>query len=518
MPRQTVLICGAGPVGLTAALELARHGIRPRIIEVNDGPTELSKALVVWRRTLKVLDAEIPFERFLEDHGPIKSARLASDLKELRTIDLTEGQITNGGFPTGVLVPQSDTERILIEALSTHGIEVERGRRLTNFTASETGVACTIQTGESIEEFDVDWLLGCDGGHSVARKGLKLPFPGITRDQDWLLSDVEILSSADSSQIRIEFNRKGVVAIFPIGHGRWRIMAELVGDHGVKGDPTAQDVQRILDQRTATGWKVGEPHWLSHFGVNERQVECYRHGRIVLAGDSAHVHSPAGGQGMNTGMQDAQNLAWKLALHLKGGAEESLLDTYQEERHPVGRAVVKGSARLLKFATFSNPLACIARNTMIRLVMSTRIGRRRLRETLSEEAISYRSSSLADGTRLGVVRSGGTLPDGVVVMDGENVSVLRFLRHSEATIIVVGDVPSEDLPTHFGSGKSGFPITVRRLGPGGDAEDRDGRLSALLGGEGSLILVRPDTMVATVSRAASDLQDWIDSRFGEKEG
>ncbi len=126
---------------------------------------------------------------------------------------------------------------------------------------------------------------------------------------------MEIVSRADSSQVRIEFNRNGVVAIFPIGHGRWRIMAELVGDHGVQEAPTAADVQRILDQRTRTGWKVGEPHWLSRFRVNERQVASYRHGRVFLAGDSAHVHSPAGGQGMNTGMQDAQNLGWSL-IHI----------------------------------------------------------------------------------------------------------------------------------------------------------------------------------------------------------
>ena len=518
METENVLICGAGPVGLTAALELARHGIRPRIIEVDDGPTELSKALVVWRRTLKVLDAEIPFERFLENHGPMRSARIASDRRELRTIDLTEEQISGSGFPTGILVPQSDTERILIEALLKYGVEVEWNHRLTSFTASGTGVDCTIQNGDSIEAFKAGWLLGCDGGHSITRKGLDLAFPGTTRDQDWLISDVEIVSPADSSQVRIEFNRAGVVAIFPIGHRRWRVMAELVGEHDVKNEVTAEDVQQILDQRTDTGWTVGEPHWLGHFRVNERQVRAYRHGRIILAGDAAHVHSPAGGQGMNTGIQDAQNLAWKLALHLRGGAGESILDTYQEERHPVGHAVVRGSAMLLKFATFSNPLACFARNTMIRIVMSTRTGRRRFRQALSEEAVSYRSSSLADRTRLGQVRSGGTLPDGMVVMGGEEVPVHCLLRQCEATIIVVGDPPTENLPTHFGAGSSGFPVTVRRLGQGGDAEDRDGRLSALLGGEGSMILVRPDTVVATVSRTASDLQDWIDSRFGEKEG
>ena len=518
MARKKVLICGAGPVGLTAALELARHGIRPRIIEVNDGPTELSKALVLWRRTLKVLDTEIPFERFLEHHGPMKSARLVSELKDLRTIDLTEDQVSESAFPTGVLIPQSDTERVLIEALRGHGVEVERGRRLSHFTASDTGVACTIQADDSMEQFEADWLIGCDGGHSMTRHGLGLSFPGMTRDQDWLVSDVEIVAKADSSQVRIEFNRSGVVAIFPIGHGRWRIMAELVGDHGVPEIPTAADVQRILDQRTRTGWKVGEPHGLSRFRVNERQVASYRHGRVFLAGDSAHVHSPAGGQGMNTGMQDAQNLGWKLALHLKGGTGDSLLDTYQEERHPVGHAVVRGSALLLKSATLSNPVACFLRNTLIRLVMSTRLGRHQFRRLLSEESIQYRAHSLADGSVLGRVRSGGTLPDGVIELNGEDVSVHRLLRQSEATIIVVGDAPNEELPTNFGAGKSGFPITVRRLGPGGDAEDRAGRLSGLLGGQGSLILVRPDAVVATVSRSAVDLQDWLDARFGPDRG
>ncbi|RPG17666.1 MAG: FAD-binding monooxygenase [Phycisphaera sp. TMED9] len=518
METGNVLVCGAGPVGLAAALELARHGIRPRIIEAGEGPTELSKALVVWRRTLKVFDAEIPFERFLERHGPMRSARLASNRRELRTIDLTEGTVSNNGFPTGILVPQSDTERILIEALSRHGVEVEWNHRLTEFNATTTGVDGTIEHGDSIEKFRAGWLLGCDGGHSATRKSLELPFPGTTHDQDWIISDVEIISPADSSQIRIEFNRAGVVAIFPIGHRRWRVMAELVGEHDLTKAPTVEDVQRILDQRTSTGWKVGAPHWLSHFRVNERQVQAYRHGRVFLAGDAAHVHSPAGGQGMNTGIQDAQNLAWKLALHLKGGADESLLDTYQEERHPVGRMVVKGSARLLRFATFSNPLACLARNTMIRLVMATRPGRRRFQEALSEETVSYRSSSLADRTRLGRIRSGGTLPDGQVSMGGAEVPLHHLLRGCEAAIIVVGDPPREELPNHFGVEESGFPITVRRLGPGGDAEDRDGRLSAMLGGEGSMILVRPDTVVATVSRTASDLQKWIDSRFGRVGG
>ena len=513
MSQCGVLVCGAGPVGLTAALELVRHGVRPRIIDANDAPTEMSKALVVWRRTLKALDSGVSFERFLESHDAVESAKFTSEGREIAKLDLTEGQESNHAIPTGVLIPQSATEQLLLQALAQHGIEVERATRLTSFKQLGDGVEVTIESGVGSEQSRVDWLLGCDGGHSSIRKGLGLEFPGESLDHLWLIGDVSIDQESNARQIQIEFDSHGLVAMFPIGTKRWRIFADL-GKYTEKvRKSNLNDVQRVLDERTSTGWTATEAHWLSHYTVNERQIEEYKHGRVVLAGDSAHVHSPAGGQGMNTGMQDAQNIAWKLALYMRGGAGESLLNTYQEERHPIGRFVVEGSGRLLKSAMLTNVVARTARNTLVHFAMAVPMIRRRFRDALSEDALDYCKSSLSDGSGSKRLRSGEMLPNATVEVDGEEVSLYHLLRGNSVTLIVVGDSIPEGLPERFGYDEAGFQIEVKRLGPGGDAEDPEGATSALLGGEGSLVLLRPDAVVATMTNTPGDIKHWIDTRL-----
>lgn len=513
MSRCGVLVCGAGPVGMTAALELLRHGVRPRIIDANDGPTDLSKALVVWRRTLKALDTEIPFERFLEGNNCMESVKFMSNGRKIAQLDLTEGQDSEDVIPTGVLIPQSETEKLLLEALDRYGIEIERKTRLTSFNPLEDGVEVIIESDKGDEQSRVDWLLGCDGGHSMIRKGLGLDFPGESLDHLWLIADIEIDKQGDTKQIQIEFDKNGLVAIFPIGAHRWRLFSDLGKSNDKVRKSTLKDVQRVLDERTSTGWTAIDTHWVSHFTVNERQIENYRHGRVLLAGDAAHVHSPAGGQGMNTGMQDAQNMAWKLALHMRGGADESLIDTYQEERYPIGRFVVTGSGRLLKSAMLSNVVARTARNTLVHFAMGVPAIRQRFRDALSEDGLNYRKSSLSDGSGSKGLRSGEVLPNGIVQIDGVDVSIYHLLRGNSATLIVVGDSVPEGLPTRFGYDEAGFSIEVKRIGPDGDATDPDGSCTALLGGEGSLVLVRPDAVVATMTTSPGDITHWIDTRL-----
>ena len=517
MNEQGILVCGAGPAGLVAALELAAHGLRPRIIDSNDGPTELSRALVVWRRTLKSIDGLVPFERFLRDHGPIRSARIADGRREIACIDLTEERIGETAFPTGVLVPQSATERILIEALEAQEVRVERGTRLVGLEPSSAGAGAGVRLEgpRGRETVEADWILACDGGHSTIRKSLGLEFPGATLDHLWLIADVGIEQESDPSQIRIELDRGGVVAVFPVGGGRWRIVADLGRCDGERDDPTLADVQGVLDARTTLGWRATEAFWLGHFRVNERQVERYRHGRVLLAGDAAHVHSPAGGQGMNTGMQDAQNLAWKLAVHLRGGAGEALIDTYQDERHPVGRRVIRDSARMLRMTMLAGRIARTARDSLVHLGMSSAKVRRRFRAMISEDSIEYRAHGLADGTGVGGLRSGDPLPEAEVLVGGRPAPLHHLLRGSAATILVIGSTIPSGLPDRFGTGGGGTTLGIRRLGVGGDAEDPTGSCGAGLGGEGSLVLVRPDAVIATIARTPADLHAWMKSAFDE---
>ena len=511
----TILVCGAGPVGLTAALELASHGLRPRIIDSNDGPTDLSKALVVWRRTLKSIDGLVPFERFLRDHVPMRSARIMSDGRAIASIDLTEERIGETAFPTGVLVPQSTTERLLIEALAEHDVRVERGTRLLGLVPATTGGTVRIEGPRGVETVETDWLLACDGGHSTIRKALDLPFPGATLDHRWLIADVAIEQASDPSQIRIELDRGGVVAVFPVGAGRWRVVADLGRCDEEASEPTLADVQRVLDTRTTLEWTATEAYWLGHFRINERQIERYRHGRMLFAGDAAHVHSPAGGQGMNTGMQDAQNLAWKLAVHLRGGAGDPLLDTYHDERHPVGHQVIRDSARMLRMTMLTNRLARTARNSIVHLGMSTATVRRRFRAMISEDAIDYRSNRLADGTRVGGLRSGDPLPEFEVLVGGRPTPLHHLLRGAAATVLVIGPVIPAGLPGSFGVNGRGLTLGIRRLGVGGDAEDPGGSCTDALGGTGRLILVRPDGVIATIVDSPVGVQAWMASAFGD---
>ena len=515
MNEPTILVCGAGPVGLVAALELASHGFRPRIIDSNDGPTDLSKALVVWRRTLKSIDGLVPFERFLRDHVPMRSARIVSDGRAIASIDLTEERIGETAFPTGVLVPQSATERILLEALAEHDVEVERRTRLVGLVPSATGATVRIEGPRGSEAAEVDWLLGCDGGHSAIRKAIGLDFPGATLDHRWLIADVAIEQASDPSRIRIELDRGGVVAVFPVGAGRWRVVADLGRSDDEAPEPTLADVQRLLDARTTLEWTTTRAYWLGHFKINERQVERYRHGRILLAGDAAHVHSPAGGQGMNTGMQDAQNLAWKLAVHLRDGGDESLIDTYHDERHPVGHQVIRDSARMLRMTMLTNRLARTARNSLVHLGMSTATVRRRFRAMISEDAIDYRAHRLADGTRAGGLRSGDPLPEFEVLVAGRPAPLHHLLRGTAATALVIGPTIPPGLPGCFGVDGRGTTLGIRRLGVGGDAEDPDGICTEALGGTGRLILVRPDGVIATIVDAPDGVQAWMDSRLGD---
>jgi 2-polyprenyl-6-methoxyphenol hydroxylase-like FAD-dependent oxidoreductase len=343
--EKDVLIAGAGPVGLVMAIELARYGVAVRIIDKAPQRTDKSKALVIWSRSLEVL-ARAGCSAGLVDAGyKVSSLNISVNGKSIAHVSL-EGLPTPYSY--GLMIPQSDTERVLDEFLNSLGVKVERTVELTRFTASDDSVVSTLRHADGAEETaESSWLIGCDGAHSTVRHQLGMEFHGETSLINWILADIHLENVPRAPEVNVVWHADGLLATFPIAEDRYRIIAD-VGvvpeNSNPSAEPTLEEVQALLDRRFPNGVRATNPIWLSSFRINERKVANYRAGRVFLAGDAAHVHSPAGGQGMNTGMQDACNLAWKLALVVRGIGSESLLDSYSAERSPIADQVLRRRA------------------------------------------------------------------------------------------------------------------------------------------------------------------------------
>ena len=396
-----VLVIGAGPVGLTMAAEAARYGLSVRIIDKAPYATATSKALVIWSRTLELFDRMGCTEAFLE-------AGIRSHGASMRHGATVLGSARLDSIPSaynfGLMIPQRDTERLMTAHLGSFGVNVERKVELTGFSSGPDHVEATLRHADGQQEtLEAHWLIGCDGAHSTIRHKLGVPFEGKPQGDDWFLADVRLQGEGAPPQdeVTIYLHRHGLFAVFPMPEGRSRIVGTVgkTDPHHARPDPTLEEVQALADERTAGGFVVSHPAWLTTFRVHERKVAEYRQGRIFLAGDAAHIHSPAGGQGMNTGMQDAINLAWKLAMVSKGDAAPVLLDSYSPERSAVGDMVLNHATRLTDMATLSNPAAQAVRNVALHFAMGLHTVRDRMAEEMSETGIAYGESPLSVGTK-----------------------------------------------------------------------------------------------------------------------
>ena len=398
-----VLVVGAGPVGLVMAAELARYGVDFRIIDKCAHPTETSKALVIWSRTLELTERMGCVGSFLDAGLRAHGATIRGDGGAvLGQADFSE---VASPYNFALMIPQSATERLLAAHLQSLGVSVEREVTLESFTAESGSVAVQLHhAGGNVENVAVLWLIGCDGAHSAVRHGLGLEFKGTAQGDDWLLADVRLDGdrAPPADEIATYLHRDGPFVIFPIPGGRARVVADLgPANPAGRPAPTLGDVQTLVDCRAGGGFRAVDPVWLTGFRINERKVSEYTHGRVFLAGDAAHIHSPAGGQGMNTGIQDAVNLAWKLAMVSSGAAAPALLASYSPERSAVGDTVLRNATLLTDMATLSNPAARAARNIALRVLLGLRPIQHRLVSTMSEADIGYSSSSLSSGRKSG---------------------------------------------------------------------------------------------------------------------
>ncbi len=313
-----VLVVGAGPTGLTLAEELARFGVSYRIIDSGRGPTDLSKAIGVQARTLETLDIMGMADELVRRGNPARAFHIYDGDQHLLKLDFSE---LESRYPFLLIVPQSDTEQVLLAKL-TAGTNAERSTTLTAFTQGEAGVDATLQHDDGqTERVRARWLVGCDGAHSTVRRGLGLPFEGEEYEEGFMLADVHVEWNMPQDELYLFIHDGWLMAFFALPEGRYRLIADLPPAQAPpEQHPTLEDCQSIVDQRTPFPAKLSDPSWTAYYRIHRRIVPYLQEGRVFLAGDAAHIHSPAAAQGMNTGIQDAFNLGWKLALVSQGDA------------------------------------------------------------------------------------------------------------------------------------------------------------------------------------------------------
>lgn len=349
--RALVLIIGAGPTGLTLAYELARRGVPFRIIDQKPQPTQSSNASWIQPRTLEIFDLMGVVDAFLRRGNNCEAMQFYIDGKEACRLPFAG---IPSVYPYIIQLPQSETERILTDRLTTLGVKIERGVKLTGVLENKDGVTCNItHANGEIEMLDCDWLVAADGANSTVRELGKVHFAGEDIQEQFIVADATIESGLSKKEVHFFFEQGLIFVAYPLGHDKYRIIANLHLPY-VRKLFTEREVKELAQERAHGEYYIKKVEWISPFWVHSKIVKNMRHGRIFLAGDAAHIHSPVGGQGMNTGIQDAFNLGWKLALVVQRKANESLLNTYHEERYPVVHRIVQTTEKITKAVLSEN--------------------------------------------------------------------------------------------------------------------------------------------------------------------
>ena len=445
-----VLIVGAGPSGLMMACQLALRNISFRIIDKKDHPTDYSGALIVQARSLEI------FQQMGIAQTAIQSGEIANEIKLVfngkKTFTIPVRDIGQGltQFPYLLLLEQSQTEKLLTNFINNFGFSIDRETELVQFTQDDQGVNSVLKHPDGQEEIiKTKYLIAADGARSMVRKQLLIPFIGKTFSTALYVSDCKAEGDLSPDQLCFLFSDQATAGIFPLPGGRWRIDGAISMDKESIDPLTFDDIRNRFADKTRMKVEISQPEWFSVFHVNERYASTFQQKRCFLVGDAAHIHSPVGAQGMNTGLQDSYNLAWKLAMVIQGKSKASLLDTYSSERVVVAKNVVRGTDHAFTFVTSRSFFAKLFRvhvlpfflQLMLQIPVKQQYIRHFFFRRISEIGIQYRKSSLSQHSSMGnfqayAPKPGERLPYINYQEDGKMINIQDIVKSNDFHLFI----------------------------------------------------------------------------------
>ena len=496
-----ILIVGAGPTGLMAALELSRLGVSVRVIDKQAAPATTSRAIGVQARTLELFEQRGLAGEMVRLGNPGPGASIYAEGKRVFWLDFTR---IDSRYNYSLFISQAETERILRTAVEKQGVRIERGVEQVGLAQDALSpdpnpVRVVLRHADGrLEQAQAPWLISAEGAHSTVRATLDLPFEGHTREEQYALGDVHVEGELAETDAHIFSAAQGFVSVFPMGHRRFRVIAANPLSHPSKDTaPTLQELQAIYDQRSTNPARLRDMSWSSWFRINSRMVARLRVGRLLLGGDAAHIHAPAGAQGMNTGMQDMINLAWKLALVVKGQAPLALLDTYEQERLPVMRDVLAKTDALTDTVLSQKQVGPWAQQA--EKAQDTVAAR------IAQLAISYRDSPLSASYLQEGLHGGDRVPDLPVRYHSkggagwQEGTLFSLLDPSRFSLLVVRCAEPAAAPADLYDAVQPWRdlIDIVDVAPAPDAARE--RFQTVFGRSDGIFLVRPDGYVGFAS-------------------
>jgi len=499
-----VLITGAGPTGLVLGLWLTRLGVPVRIVDKAAKPGTTSRALAVQARTLEFYRQIGLADTVVARGREVAAANMWVAGRHVARAVFGDMGAGISPYAYAFIFPQDEHERLLIDRLQVAGVSVERQTELADFEDHGDRIVARLKREDGrIDTCEATFIAGCDGAHSRVREALAIDFPGGTYEHLFYVADVDAHGAVMNGDIHVALDRSDFLAVFPLkGAHRARLVGTVRDDLAHRGDDLSWDdvARRVIEWLRID---VDAVNWFSTYHVHHRVAGRFRRGRAFLLGDAAHIHSPVGGQGMNTGIGDAVNLAWKLAAALHGHADERILDTYEPERMAFARRLVATTDQAFIGVTSSTRMARAIRLGVVPVVLPALVKSRGFRRmafrTISQTAINYRGSALSEGAA-GEIRGGDRLPWVQFDTDGhDNFATLASL---DWQVHVYGAAPPEirsicdqrHLPLH----EFAWRLAMRRAGLRRNA----------------LYLVRPDGYIALAAPvpSATTLTSYLDAR------